>query len=157
MNKGFLERMDGHCQRKSQSGGRLKHNLPPLAFKNAAGYGLFSCSDKPDMKTRFNLFRRNGVSPQRAVTTEPTQAADKRPAARLVRRNQRGHFLILFFFDRFAITNHQGTRLSLARRIGGIPATRVANERASKGVSGGKSPRMHQHHARNVSSLNPRR
>lgn len=31
MNKGFLEAMDGHCQRKSQTGGGLKHYLPKLA------------------------------------------------------------------------------------------------------------------------------
>jgi hypothetical protein len=31
VNTGFLERMDGHCQRKSQSGGELQHNLPLLA------------------------------------------------------------------------------------------------------------------------------
>ena len=41
---------------------RLAETLPPLAFKNAAGYGLLSRSDEQRMKTRYILFRRdNGV------------------------------------------------------------------------------------------------
>jgi integrase len=40
---------------------KLAETLPPLAFKNAVGYRLFSRSDKHIMKTRFNLFRRAGV------------------------------------------------------------------------------------------------
>src|ERR1035438_7077543 len=39
----------------------LAETSPPLAFKNAVGYGLFSRSDEHVMKTRLNLFRRAGV------------------------------------------------------------------------------------------------
>lgn len=39
----------------------LAETLPLLAFKNAAGHSLFSRSDERTMKTRFILFRRNGV------------------------------------------------------------------------------------------------
>jgi site-specific recombinase XerD len=40
---------------------KLAETSPPRAFTNATGCSLFSRSDERNMKTRFILFRRNGV------------------------------------------------------------------------------------------------
>jgi len=82
---------------------KCAETLPPPAFKDAAGYGLLSCSDDHKMKTRFTLFRRNSVFYTEDTTTgkqtslrtkdeteaiRPQRGAswwlDRRPAARSI-------------------------------------------------------------------------
>ena len=83
---------------KAESCEAIRHHLPelvetspPIALKNEVGYRLFSHSDKSHMKTRFNLFRRAGVSTPRTPppASKPVCEPETKPRPKSLLLNAR--------------------------------------------------------------------